>query len=264
MEALKKKFKSRRGASILLALLFMLLCVLVGASVVMAADSNAGKTQSNKEEQQKYLTLSSAMTLLCDELTSVQFTKTYTYTVDPVDASDNEVDPDSGDFDHYKHNYSLDPLEIKTRDGAALEKIDEALLTKVIPLGDNIDSIFKTAIEQNKTSYSPGDTEVVVPTWPTGLEFTPECHLKIKMGEADPVLVDVVMSETTGRITLTAYLTEQHDDEDEEEEDVNDVNYAMKAELVYDTAAPTVDLTTTGTKTFTATWKLNYIVKANG
>lgn len=79
MEALKRKLNSRRGASILLALLFMLMCILVAASVVMAAASNAGKIKSNKEEQQKYLTLSSAVNLLVDELQSVEYVGGYTY-----------------------------------------------------------------------------------------------------------------------------------------------------------------------------------------
>lgn len=81
MEALKKKLNSRRGASILLALLFMLMCILVAASVVMAASSNAGKIKSNKEEQQKYLTLSSALNLIVDELQSVEYVGGYTYDV---------------------------------------------------------------------------------------------------------------------------------------------------------------------------------------
>ena len=40
-----------------------LVCAMVGASVLMAAASNAGKSRSSREEQQKYLTLSSAMHL---------------------------------------------------------------------------------------------------------------------------------------------------------------------------------------------------------
>ena len=82
MEALKEKLNSRRGASILLALLFMLMCILVAASVVMAASSNAGKIKSNKEEQQKYLTLSSAVNFLVDELESVEYVGKYEYKYD--------------------------------------------------------------------------------------------------------------------------------------------------------------------------------------
>lgn len=74
MRSMREKLKSQSGASILMALLFFLLCAMVGASVLMAAASNAGKSRSNRQEQQKYLTLSSAMRLVCDELTGAKYT----------------------------------------------------------------------------------------------------------------------------------------------------------------------------------------------
>lgn len=53
MKTLNRKLHSQRGASILLALLFLLACMMVAASVLMAAASNAGKIRSNYEEQQR-------------------------------------------------------------------------------------------------------------------------------------------------------------------------------------------------------------------
>ena len=47
MNTLRKKLHSQRGASILLALLFLLVCMMAAASVLMAAVSNAGKSRSN-------------------------------------------------------------------------------------------------------------------------------------------------------------------------------------------------------------------------
>lgn len=79
MKELRRKLKDQSGASILLALLFFLLCSMVGASVLMAAVSNAGKIRSNRAEQQKYLLLSSALRLVCDELTSAEYYGQYTY-----------------------------------------------------------------------------------------------------------------------------------------------------------------------------------------
>lgn len=79
MRKIREKLCSESGASILLALLFFLLCAMVGASVLMAAASNAGKSRSNREEQQKYLTLSSALQLVCDELTAAEYTAKYEY-----------------------------------------------------------------------------------------------------------------------------------------------------------------------------------------
>lgn len=79
MTALRRKLRSRRGASMLLALLFLLICVMVSASILMAAASNAGKHRSNLTEHQTYLALSSAVSLLCDELNRSQYQGQYRY-----------------------------------------------------------------------------------------------------------------------------------------------------------------------------------------
>ena len=47
MRQLIQKLRSQSGASILLALLFLLVCMLAAATVLMAAVSNAGKIRSN-------------------------------------------------------------------------------------------------------------------------------------------------------------------------------------------------------------------------
>ena len=75
----KKKLNSRRGASFLLALLFFLVCGLVASSVLMAASSNAGRSRSSREEHQTYLTISSAVRLLCDELNAAEYRGRYHY-----------------------------------------------------------------------------------------------------------------------------------------------------------------------------------------
>lgn len=87
MRKIREKLCSESGASILLALLFFLLCAMVGASVLMAAASNAGKSRSNREEQQKYLTLSSALQLVCDELTAAEYTAKYNYNSEKKDVA---------------------------------------------------------------------------------------------------------------------------------------------------------------------------------
>lgn len=78
MERLGKKLRSERGASILLALLLFLVCMMVGASVLAAAASNAGKARSNRTEQQKYLNLTSAIQLVADEIAKARYTGKYT------------------------------------------------------------------------------------------------------------------------------------------------------------------------------------------
>ena len=95
--AISRKLRSQRGASMLLALLFLLICSMVTASILMAAVANAGKHRSNLEEHQIYLALSSAVSTLCDELNESQYQGRYHYwetirtTTDPVTGAEDTV-----------------------------------------------------------------------------------------------------------------------------------------------------------------------------
>ena len=60
MNCLRAKLKSERGASILLAMVFFLLCLTVGGVVLTAATASAGRIASQRQTQQDYLTASSA------------------------------------------------------------------------------------------------------------------------------------------------------------------------------------------------------------
>ena len=93
MESAAKKLKNSRGASIILALVFLLVCVMVGSSVLMAASSNAGRSRSNRQEQQLYLFLSSALQLVEDDLTGAEYTCQVEYQRVKV--------PDSAFFTHW-------------------------------------------------------------------------------------------------------------------------------------------------------------------
>ena len=74
---MKKKLMSSDGASLILSMLVFLLCVMVAASVLAAAVSNAGKAGSSRVEQQRYQTLSSALRLICGELEKVEYIGKY-------------------------------------------------------------------------------------------------------------------------------------------------------------------------------------------
>lgn len=78
MKRLREKLGSQSGASILLAMLMFLVCCMAAASIIAAAASNAGKMRSSRVEQQKQLTLSSALELVCGELEKVTYTGKYT------------------------------------------------------------------------------------------------------------------------------------------------------------------------------------------
>lgn len=68
MRKLSEKLHSRRGASILLALMYLLVSVFIGAVALGSATTSAQKTQERREDQQTYLAVSSAAKLLRDAM----------------------------------------------------------------------------------------------------------------------------------------------------------------------------------------------------
>ena len=69
-QALTAKLRSQAGASMVVALVFFLLCMMVGCVVLTAASVNIGKVESDRRAHQQYLAVSSAARLLKRELTA--------------------------------------------------------------------------------------------------------------------------------------------------------------------------------------------------
>ncbi len=80
-----RKLKSDRGASIIIALLVLLVCATAGAAALTAAGANAGRYTHMRRDQQRYLAVSSAVKLVRSELADRSFSATATLneTVDP-------------------------------------------------------------------------------------------------------------------------------------------------------------------------------------
>lgn len=110
METLQKKLHSQRGASILLALLFLLACMMVAASVLMAAVSNAGKIRSNYDEQQRYLALSSALRLVAEELEQAKYRGRYTVKewTEVLTVTETDADGNAVTTEYPYHYYSIE------------------------------------------------------------------------------------------------------------------------------------------------------------
>ena len=70
MEKLLRKFHSQRGETMLMALLLFLVGVMVSAVILAAAISAESDAKAAREEQQAYLTVSSAAELLRDDILS--------------------------------------------------------------------------------------------------------------------------------------------------------------------------------------------------
>ncbi len=104
--AVRKKLHSQAGASLLIALLFFLVALMVGAVVLTAAATNAGRLARNRQEQQDYLAVASAARLVEEDFRGMTFAVgyeevTYRRTVTRVDAAGNPYTETEIDGPHY-------------------------------------------------------------------------------------------------------------------------------------------------------------------
>ena len=86
-----KKVKNNSGATILMALLLILLATAVGAAVLTAAVSAARHLRSDREAQQNYLTVSSAAELIRDSIARDEYTRTMTETYTKHEDDDGNI-----------------------------------------------------------------------------------------------------------------------------------------------------------------------------
>lgn len=231
MKRLKAKLHSERGASILLALLMFLVCVMVAASVLAAAASNAGKVRSNRAEQQKFLNLSSAIQLVADEIQRAEYRGSYvvyewtevittTITVTNPDGTKSETST-SKSTDYFwceqkatQPGYEVNPTQFTCGD-----------LTKQLPLEKELDEIFSkqftgagykalTITEPDDEYYLLVKLEGTFPSdsAPKGYEVPKEVTVRVKL------------DGNTHHILLTAW--------EGAEDNPSDMNKTMQAELV--------------------------------
>ena len=121
MNPVMRKLKSRRGASMLLAMMFMAFCVFVGGSVLSAAAANGSRVAKQAKDQQAYLSQRSAALVIVDELKGhpddqLQMTvveKTTETTVKLPGRADSKDKKTSVSFELYPAEY-LDENNIKT------------------------------------------------------------------------------------------------------------------------------------------------------
>ena len=196
MKRLRRKLHSQSGAALLLAFLLLLLCIMVASSILAAAASNAGKIKSNRIEQQKYMTLTSAVQLICDDLEKAKYTAEY-------DKYEWKVEEDGTEYFH-----------IKLYSGTYTDNS----LTDQIPLGKWLNHILFGEYKNREGYDYSGLTGVTAdPTYTCNLEVTLPDGLKgypYKTASSpqavyqvdQTVTVKVEINDTTHNITLTAWL----------------------------------------------------------
>ncbi len=207
MKKLTQKLHSQRGASILLALLFLLVCMMVAASVLMAAVSNAGKIRSNYEEQQRYLALSSALRLVAGEIEKAEYTARYTATTwdEPVEWDEDGI-PIA-----YAHYYRLDQAEgaFSCGDLGALPPGPGLNDGCIVPLLEELDGLF--AKKEAQGELSPGSLKAYpgskVHTLTMTIDGTTSTALSSLKDRLNKMQLTVQMDEGR-RIRLICTLTE--------------------------------------------------------
>lgn len=73
MQRIIKKIKSNRGASFIIALIYFIICMMVGATMITAASTNRGRVSASIEEQNAYFAVSSAATTFRDKLINSKY-----------------------------------------------------------------------------------------------------------------------------------------------------------------------------------------------
>lgn len=71
MNGLMKKLKTDRGATLIIALLFFMVCVMVASVIMTAAVANMGRIDKQRDEEQAYLAAFSAARLLQDDFSGM-------------------------------------------------------------------------------------------------------------------------------------------------------------------------------------------------
>lgn len=92
MNAVRRKLNSKSGISLAIALVFFLLCAMVGTVVLSAVSTSAGSTAQERQLYRRTLALTSASQLLRQDIQAMTFTGSYART----ETVTTTVDPDGG------------------------------------------------------------------------------------------------------------------------------------------------------------------------
>lgn len=133
MRRVGKKIGGRSGATMLFAILVFMLCALTGAAALTAAAANSGRYTHVKEEQQEYLSMSSAVNLMREELVGKTFsaqaktTNTVTVTKDVAGDTTSETEELEPGSPVYEYDGGFSGQLLKTFEGYYLAELNKIL-----------------------------------------------------------------------------------------------------------------------------------------
>jgi len=211
-----------------------LVCVMVASSILAAAASNAGKARSNQVEHQKYLTLSSAIRLVADELERAAYKGKYNV----YEWSETEyytVTDAEGNLTTVSRTYYYFYCQQIPGEYTCGDLTDSMGMPDLLPLRKELDAIFAEQFP-NRSGYEAltgtnvegsSKPHILTVTLPDGLAGypypDPGSGLEVYQVPKE-VTVQVTLDHDTHHITLTAWLGD--------DAQPLDGSYTMTAELV--------------------------------
>lgn len=152
MNAVTRKLKSKSGISLAIALVFFLLCAMVGTVVLSAVSVSAGNTARERQLCRETLALTSAASLLSQDIQAMTFIGAYTKS----EIVTTTVDPEGGQGTtvETKEEYRPEPDALKL-DGSDLFRLDTS---GAIPTDDlNLMELYTSKTPLGSTSVTLAD-----------------------------------------------------------------------------------------------------------
>lgn len=243
---LAEKLKSRRGISILMGLLLLLVCMTAGAAALTAAASNAGRYTHLRQDQQRYLAVSSAVRLMREELCTGAYSAQATLTETEVSRAvrkDGKVVGWRRETSYALATSAPDAAQYSGSFGPWLEgQLDEAFQTDAVP---------------SDWWITGGVSVPAAPSWPL------ECD-DLSVSVSSSAGVDALLSQVKWELTmdsdynLTANFWLEETDKSGKVSRYYETVLTIPAAAETDESTSTVSegrtTTTTTTRTFTVTW----------
>ncbi len=194
-------------------MLMFLVCVMVASSILVASSSNAGKARSNQVEHQKYLTLSSTIRLVADEIQRAEYTGKYNVYEWDETVSGYDLD-DEGNLVEVSYTYYYFYCEQTQGEYTCGDLTDSMGMTDLLPLRKELDAIFAQQFTGSGYEALTGtdvedsqQTHTLTVTLPDGLPGHPYPDSGPEVYQVPKeVTVQATMDHTTRHITLTAWL----------------------------------------------------------
>jgi hypothetical protein len=140
---MRQKLRQTSGASFIVALLVVMICLMVGSVVVAAATAGVQHAQERRRDRQEYLSLSSAADLLSSEIGKAEvdiLTTTTTHT------AKNAVDHYSDDeYFYYKLYSQIDDYKDSTQTSSELKSVSSGISSALLEMTNDIRAQLKNA-----------------------------------------------------------------------------------------------------------------------